>query len=81
MFEENIAISQRLLTEAFGAGQPDLGGNTVLIEYLTVHGQFVACLGTRDRIEARAAQKFGDVELEGNPPGIILRAIDFRPPR
>ena len=35
----------------------------------------------RDRIEARAALKFSDVELEGNPPGIILRAIDFRPPR
>jgi len=34
----------------------------------------------RDRIEARAARKFSDVELEGNPPGIILRAIDFRPP-
>ena len=31
-----------------------------------------------DRIETRAAQKFSDVELEGNPPGVILRAIDFR---
>jgi Protein of unknown function (DUF1488) len=35
----------------------------------------------RDRIEARAARKFSDVELEGNPPGVILRAIDFRAPR
>jgi hypothetical protein len=35
----------------------------------------------RDRIEERAARKFSDVELEGNPPGVILRAIDFRPPR
>jgi Protein of unknown function (DUF1488) len=35
----------------------------------------------RDQIEARAARKFSDVELEGNPPGVILRAIDFRPPR
>ena len=35
----------------------------------------------RDRIEASAARKFSDVELEGNPPGVILRAIDFRPPR
>ena len=34
----------------------------------------------RDRIEARAALKFSDVELEGNPPGVILRAIDFRKP-
>ena len=35
----------------------------------------------RDRIEERAARKFSDVELEGNPPGVILRAIDFRAPR
>ncbi len=35
----------------------------------------------RDRIEERAARKFSDVELEGNPPGVILRAIDFRPPK
>ena len=35
----------------------------------------------RERIEERAARKFSDVELEGNPPGVILRAIDFRPPR
>ena len=34
----------------------------------------------RDRIEARAARKFSDVEPEGNPPGVILRAIDFRAP-
>jgi hypothetical protein len=37
-------------------------------------------LRLRDRIEERAARKFHDVELEGNPPGVILRAIDFRPP-
>jgi hypothetical protein len=37
-------------------------------------------LRLRDRIEERAARKFSDVELEGNPPGIILRAIDFRAP-
>src|SRR6202034_2716179 len=35
----------------------------------------------RDRIEARAARKFSDVELEVNPPGVILRAIDFRAPK
>lgn len=35
----------------------------------------------RERIEERAARKFSDVELEGNPPGVILRAIDFRIPR
>jgi hypothetical protein len=34
----------------------------------------------RERIEERAARKFNDVELEGNPPGVILRAIDFRLP-
>ena len=38
-------------------------------------------LRLRERIEARAARKFSDVELEGNPPGVILRAIDFRPPK
>ena len=38
-------------------------------------------LRLRDQIEERAARKFGAVELEGNPPGVILRAIDFRPPR
>jgi Protein of unknown function (DUF1488) len=38
-------------------------------------------LRLRDRIEERAARKFDDVELEGNPPGVILRAIDFRAPR
>jgi acyl-CoA reductase-like NAD-dependent aldehyde dehydrogenase len=37
-------------------------------------------LRLRDLIEERAARKFSDVELEGNPPGVILRAIDFRPP-
>jgi hypothetical protein len=36
-------------------------------------------LRLRDRIEARAARKFSDVELEGNPPGVILRTMDFRP--
>ena len=35
-------------------------------------------LRLRERIEERAARKFSDVELEGNPPGVILRAIDFR---
>jgi hypothetical protein len=38
-------------------------------------------LRLRERIEERAARKFSDVELEGNPPGVILRAIDFRAPR
>lgn len=37
-------------------------------------------LRLRDRIEARAARKFSDVEPEGNPSGVILRAIDFRAP-
>ena len=35
-------------------------------------------LRLRERIEARAARKFSDAELEGNPPGVILRGIDFR---
>jgi hypothetical protein len=32
----------------------------------------------RDRIEQCAARKFFAGEFEGNPPGIILRGIDFR---
>jgi hypothetical protein len=35
-------------------------------------------LRLRDRIEERAARKFVDLELEGNPPGVVLRGIDFR---
>lgn len=35
-------------------------------------------LRLREPIEIRAAKKFLDSELEGNPPGIILRGIDFR---
>jgi hypothetical protein len=31
----------------------------------------------RDKIEDRAARKFLAMEFEGNPPGIILRSIDF----
>ena len=31
-----------------------------------------------ERIAVRAAAKFAASELEGKPPGIILRAIDFR---
>ena len=38
-------------------------------------------LRLRDRIEERAARKFSDAELEGNPPGVILRGIEFRAPR
>jgi hypothetical protein len=35
-------------------------------------------LRLRDRIEERAARKFSDAELEGRPPGIVLRSVDFR---
>jgi len=35
-------------------------------------------LRLRDRIEERAARKFLDGEREGNPPGVILRSIDFQ---
>jgi phage shock protein A len=35
-------------------------------------------LRLRDRIEERAARKFVASELEGNPPGVVLRGIDFR---
>jgi hypothetical protein len=32
----------------------------------------------RDRIEQCASKKYVAREFEGNPPGIILRGIDFR---
>ena len=32
----------------------------------------------RDQIEKRAAEKFIARELEGTPPGIVLRSLDFR---
>jgi hypothetical protein len=35
-------------------------------------------LRLRDRIEQCASRKFAAQEFEGNPPGIILRGIDFR---
>jgi hypothetical protein len=35
-------------------------------------------LRLRDRIEQCASRKFFAHELEGTPPGIILRSIDFR---
>jgi Protein of unknown function (DUF1488) len=35
-------------------------------------------LRLRDRIEQCASRKFLARELEGSPPGIILRSIDFR---
>jgi hypothetical protein len=31
------------------------------------------------RFARRSRHRYDDVELEGNPPGVILRAIDFRP--
>lgn len=32
----------------------------------------------RDRIEQRASRKFQAGAFEGNPPGIVLRSLDFR---
>ena len=31
----------------------------------------------RDQIESSAARKFLEVGREGNPPGLILRSVDF----
>lgn len=31
----------------------------------------------RATIEERAARKFDAIELEGSPPGVILRSLDF----
>ena len=35
-------------------------------------------LRLRDRIEQRASVKFQAGTFEGNPPGIVLRSLDFR---
>ena len=35
-------------------------------------------LRLRDRIEQRASVKFRAGTFEGNPPGIVLRSLDFR---
>lgn len=35
-------------------------------------------LRLRSKIDAYAEKKLLAVELEGNPPGIVLRSIDFR---
>jgi hypothetical protein len=35
-------------------------------------------LRLRGPIETRAARKFLDNELEGTPPGVVLRSLDFR---
>lgn len=35
-------------------------------------------LRLRDRIEQRASRKFLAGGFEGNPPGIVLRSLDFR---
>jgi hypothetical protein len=32
----------------------------------------------RERIEASSNGKFQATDLEGTPPGIVLRSIDFR---
>jgi hypothetical protein len=34
-------------------------------------------LKLRDQIESRAAQKYLEVGREGNPPGLVLRSVDF----
>jgi len=34
-------------------------------------------MNLRDQIEGRAARKYLEAGREGNPPGIILRSVDF----
>lgn len=56
------------------AAMDDLDGNN----RTTPAGREAQFMKLRERIEARAARKFADAELEGNPPGIVLRSVDFR---
>ena len=52
--------------------------NDVPLGYILPAEREQQFLRLRDRIEERAARKFMGAEFEGNPPGIVLRKIDFR---
>lgn len=70
MMNEDTSVACAISTDAMD----QLDGNS-----RTKPGQREAqFLRLRDRIGERASRKFAAIELEGNPPGIILRAIDFR---
>jgi uncharacterized protein DUF1488 len=44
---------------------------------ITIEQREAQFMRLRDRIEDRAARKIIAREFEGNPPGVILRSIDF----
>ena len=44
------------------------------------HGEDLVHVRVVEIAEPGERPDFGDVELEGSPPGVILRAIDFRLP-
>jgi hypothetical protein len=72
MFDDELKVPCAVTT----AAMDDLEGTTATKPEQR-QDQF---LRLRDRIEECAAQKFLDAAREGNPPGVILRSIDFRSP-
>ncbi|HEY0219352.1 MAG TPA: DUF1488 family protein [Afipia sp.] len=70
MMNDDVAVPCAIST----AAMDDLEGSAG-----TKSGQREAqFLRLRSSIETRAARKFLDSEFEGNPPGLVLRSIDFR---
>jgi len=53
----------------------NLTGWSCCFQWLTAKRNTLGDLGDS---EERAARKFAALEFEGNPPGIILRSIDFQ---
>lgn len=70
MMDDGRVVSCAISTSAMDDLEKSVGTKAVQRE-----AQF---LRLREPIETRAARKFSDDELEGNPPGIILRSLDFR---
>lgn len=70
MMSEQKEVSCAISTEAM-----DFIEGTKSIKPTQREAQY---LRLRSRIDARAEKKLLAVELEGNPPGIVLRSIDFR---
>ena len=70
MMNDGIAVPCAISTSAMDGLEKTVGTRAA--------GREAQFLRLREPIESRAAKKFLDSELEGNPPGVILRSIDFR---
>lgn len=70
MMDDSRIVSCAISTSAMDDLEKSVGTKSA--------GREAQFLRLREPIENRAAKKFLASELEGNPPGIILRSIDFR---